>query len=79
MPATIISRVFVIGLPITEGVEDERDALGNETNSRYTGRDLFLDGIGETVSSLTASGTDGDGLYTKLVPHIPLQMREMLT
>jgi len=35
----------------------------NGTNSRYTGRGLFLplDGIGETVWSLAAGGTSGGG------------------
>jgi hypothetical protein len=44
-------------------VGNERNIVVDGTNSRYTGRGLFLllDGIGETVSYLAARGTSGGG------------------
>jgi hypothetical protein len=60
MPATGIVGILIIGLPRLE-VGNEINVSVDGTNSRYTGRGLFLlpDETGETARSLTAVGTTG--------------------
>ena len=58
-----VARVSWANTVLIARIANEKNVVVNGTNSRYTGRGLFLplDGIGETVWSLAAGGTSGGG------------------